>query len=65
MKSNISFWDRIARLLFGTLLFAWFVAGGPWWSLFGLVLIATAAWQFCPLYALLHIASKNSTRPKN
>ncbi|HVK62116.1 MAG TPA: DUF2892 domain-containing protein [Bdellovibrionales bacterium] len=46
-------WDRILRLILGTLLFTWAVAGGPWWAYLGLVLIATAAWRFDPIYAIL------------
>lgn len=52
MKINLALWDRALRLVTGTLLVAWAVAGGPWWAYFGLVLLATAAWRFCPIYAL-------------
>ncbi|MCM2283109.1 MAG: DUF2892 domain-containing protein [Bdellovibrionaceae bacterium] len=31
---------------------AWAIAGGPTWAFVGLALIATAAWRFCPLYAI-------------
>lgn len=53
MKVNIAVWDRVFRLFVGTLLVGWGIAGGPWWAFFGLVLIATGAWRFCPIYALL------------
>ena len=53
MKINVAAWDRILRLVFGTALFAWAIAGGPWWAYLGLGLIATGAWRFCPVYAFL------------
>lgn len=58
MKINMANWDRIARLLCGMLLVAWAIAGGPWWAHFGLVLIATSAWRFCPIYALLRTGTR-------
>lgn len=53
MRVNIAGWDRILRLLVGSILVAWAIAGGPWWGYFGFILIATAAWRFCPIYGLL------------
>jgi hypothetical protein len=53
MKINMAGWDRILRLILGTLLTGWAVAGGPWWAYLGLVLIGTSAWRFCPFYAVL------------
>jgi hypothetical protein len=55
MRINMAVWDRVLRLVCGILLVAWAIAGGPWWSYFGLALIATAAWRFCLLYALFRI----------
>lgn len=57
MKINMAQWDRFLRLVLGTILFAWAVAGGPWWAYFGLVLQATAAWRFCPAYAVVRTGS--------
>lgn len=50
-------WDRIIRLFAGTFLVAWAVAGGPWWAYVGLVLLATAAWRFCPVYAIFRLST--------
>ncbi|MES2855256.1 MAG: DUF2892 domain-containing protein [Bdellovibrionota bacterium] len=58
MKINMASWDRILRLILGTLFFAWAVAGGPWWAHLGLVLIATSAWRFCPFYAVLRTGTQ-------
>ena len=53
MRINMAIWDRAIRLLLGTGLVAWGAAGGPWWAYFGLALLATAAWRFDPIYAIL------------
>jgi hypothetical protein len=57
MKINMAVWDRIIRLIIGTALTTWAIAGGPWWAYFGLVLQVTAGWRFCPVYALLRTAT--------
>jgi hypothetical protein len=62
--SNVGALDRIVRVIAGlALIVAPFVAG---WSAFGLaisvgvgiVLVATAAISFCPIYALFGLSSK-------
>ena len=58
MKSNVATWDRVLRILCGIPLTAWAVAGGPWWAYLGLGLLATAAWAFSPLYAILRKGTK-------
>jgi hypothetical protein len=65
MKCNVGAIDRLLRLFAGTLLVAWAVAGGPWWAYIGLVLLATAAWRFCPLYTMLRVSTdrKGQKRP--
>ena len=55
MRVNLAFWDRSLRFVFGIFLFAWAIAGGPWWGYIGLYLITTSSWGVCPLYALLKI----------
>ena len=60
MRINMAVWDKILRLIIGTVMVGWAVAGGPWWAYFGLVFIATGAWRFCPLYAFLRV--KTDTR---
>jgi hypothetical protein len=61
MKINLANWDRSVRFIAGVLLFTWAVAGGPIWAYLGLVLIATAAFRFCPLYRLLGISTYHPT----
>jgi hypothetical protein len=48
-------WDRILRFLFGVGFTTYLVAGGPIWAIFGIYLIFTAAWGFCPLLATLKL----------
>lgn len=57
MRCNMATWDKTLRLLVGTLLTGWGIAGGPVWAYVGIILIATAAWRFCPLYALFKIGT--------
>lgn len=52
MRMNVAKWDRWVRFVIGSLLVIWGAAGGPKWSYIGIVLIATAAWSFCPIYRL-------------
>ncbi len=53
MSCNMAKWDKYLRLLIGTLLVGWGIAGGPIWAFVGIIFTATAAWRFCPIYALL------------
>lgn len=60
MKTNIGGVDRGVRVVVGVALIVWALTGGPWWAWIGLVLLATAAIGFCPLYVPFGI----STCPK-
>lgn len=61
VEINMAVWDRVLRLLIGSLLVAWGVAGGPWWAYVGLALLATAAWRFDPVYAALRTGTFKKT----
>jgi hypothetical protein len=63
MKCNVGNWDRVLRLVLGTVLLAYAVAGGPWWAYSGFIFLATGAWRFCPLYTLFSIST--ASRPKS
>ncbi len=56
MTPNMGSLDRNIRLVIGTILVAGSISGfiGAWGWL-GLIAIATGAFNFCPLYALLGI----------
>lgn len=54
MKLNVGTTDRIVRAVVGIALIAATMAGwSAVWGLVGVVLLATAAVSFCPVYALL------------
>ena len=54
MRRNILWWDRGLRFIFGVVLLAWTIAGGPVWGYSALYLMATGSWGYCPLYSLLN-----------
>ncbi|MCX6065308.1 MAG: DUF2892 domain-containing protein [Chloroflexi bacterium] len=64
MKLNEASWDRVARVVLGIVLFVLGltgVASGVWmWVVYvlGVVMFATAAIGFCPIYAMLGIGTK-------
>lgn len=64
MKINIGFFDQLLRLMLGTIMLAWALAGGPWWAYVGLALAATAAWRFDPIYAVFRISTLRHGRAK-
>ncbi len=58
MKTNVGGIDRILRIVLGLVLIALTLTGtiGPW-GWIGIVLVATAAIGFCPLYTVLGFSS--------
>lgn len=71
MKANVGTIDRILRGVLGAALLLVAVLGdGPirWLGLAGVVLIATGAVRFCPLYAVLGVntcPAPTGTPPKS
>jgi len=71
VMSNVGTFDRIIRLVIGALLvIAPLVTGWPLWAnplaygasiVVGLVLVATSAFSFCPIYAALGLSSKRKS----
>ncbi len=58
MKTNVGAADRALRIIFGLALIALTLTGAIGaWGWLGLVLLATAALGFCPLYTLLGYSS--------
>lgn len=55
MKINVGSTDRILRLVAGIGIAIGGVIFESYWGLIGVVLMATAVFQFCPLYPLLGI----------
>jgi hypothetical protein len=64
MKTNMGMIDRALRALVGIVLIALTVAGtiGPW-GWIGVVLLATAALSYCPLYTVFGFSSCPPKRP--
>lgn len=69
MRANVGRSDGIVRILAGIALFVIpnLVAVGAWgaWSLYlvGAVLIATALFSFCPIYAALGLSTTPRVKP--
>ena len=58
MKSNVGGIDRILRIVLGLVLIALTLTGTIGvWGWIGVVLLATAAIGFCPLYTVLGFSS--------
>lgn len=59
MKANLGQIDRVLRFVFGALLTILAIMGviGVWGYL-GVILLATALINFCPIYRLLGISTK-------
>ncbi|MDI1253019.1 DUF2892 domain-containing protein [Thermomonas sp.] len=55
MKANIGKIDKWIRIVLGVALIAWAATGGPMWAWIGVIPLATALINFCPLYRLVGI----------
>ena len=66
MIANVGTPDRIVRIVIGVVLVVWFffTAHGfwPWIGLIvGLILLATAAMNFCPIWRILGISTRKKS----
>jgi hypothetical protein len=53
MKPNIGKTDRMIRIILGVFVLSLTVWGpGTWWGLLGIIPLATALVNFCPLYTI-------------
>ena len=57
ITSNMGAADRVIRAVAGLALMLWAAMGGPVWAWIGIVLLATAAVSWCPLYRLLGLST--------
>lgn len=62
MKCNLAYWDRLLRFFFGVILLFYAIAGGPFWSYFGIYLIFSSAWGFCFIYSFFKIQTFNGEK---
>jgi hypothetical protein len=61
MKKNVGSLDKIIRIVLGLAIGAAGVYYGCWLGLIGIVPIATALINFCPLYTLFGISTCKKT----
>ncbi len=54
MKKNLSRLEAIIRMIFGSLMFFFFIVGGPVWNILGIYLMLTGSFRFCILYYYLN-----------
>lgn len=62
MRCNMAIWDRILRFIFGVILTAYAIAGGPFWAYIGLYGLITAGWGLCPIYAFFNTRTLRERR---
>ncbi len=61
MKKNVGNTDQVIRIIFGLIIGIVGIIYHSWWGLLGLVPLATALFNFCPLYRIFKIrTNKNS-----
>ncbi len=57
MKSNVGGIDKILRIVVGLAIIGWGFYAQSWWGAAGLLPLATALINFCPVYPLLGIST--------
>lgn len=57
MPKNLSTADRIARLMIGAVIIWLGFTYRSWWSLIGMIPVATGLIGWCPFYKLFHICT--------
>lgn len=62
MKRNLANLDRMIRGLVGVIVLIVGMYLQSWLALLGLLLLATAVFGWCPLYALLHVTTYHGPR---
>lgn len=62
MTANIGSTDRIIRIVLGLLIIAAGFYFSSWWGALGLILLATAAINWCPIYAPFGISTRGAKR---
>jgi len=56
MSRNLASWDRTARVVLGALLVLGSISGTIGvWGWIGVILLATAGMNFCPLYKIVGV----------
>ena len=58
MKVNVGSADKVVRIILGLVIIAIGLVYKSWWGLVGLLPLATALINFCPLYTLIGISTR-------
>ena len=58
MKVNVGSVDRVIRFILGAVIIILGFYFKSWWGVVGIVPIATAAVNFCPVYSLIGVSTK-------
>lgn len=62
MQHNVGGMDRLMRLIVGLSFVIWAISGGPWWSWFGVLILATALFRTCGFYSLIGFSTRTSKK---
>lgn len=65
MKANIGKTDKAIRIVLGGVIIGAGIYYQSWWGLIGLVPVATALINFCPLYAPFKISTAEKSSSNN
>ena len=57
MKKNVGSIDKVARIIIGAAIILWGIFSQSWWGIIGIIPLATALINFCPLYLPLGIST--------
>ena len=65
MKRNLANLDRLIRGLTGAVILIAGIYLQSWWALLGVLLLLTAVFGWCPLYALFQFSTYHGPRPED
>jgi type IV secretory pathway TrbD component len=58
VRANVGGADKVIRVVLGLLIIVLGIVFKSWWGLVGLLPLATALINFCPLYTLIGISTR-------
>ena len=60
MRANVGGADKVIRVVLGLLIIVLGIVFKSWWGLVGLLPLATALINFCPLYTLIGVSTRKA-----
>jgi len=60
MTLNVGSADKIVRIIIGLAVIGWGIWAKSWWGAIGIVPLATALMNFCPLYSVCGIKTTSA-----